>query len=134
MPEQTTMPLYSQNNTNPSDSVRIETVAQEYVLSLDNQRATLETVGGKGASLARLLRADMPVPGGFHVTTAAYERFVAENDLMSGIRVALEEADASKPDTLTNASEKIGDLFLRTDLPEEISAVISEAYAGLAQV
>ena len=66
-------------------------MAREYVLSLDNQRATLETVGGKGVSLARLLRAGMPVPGGFHVTTAAYERFVAENDLMSSIRVALEK-------------------------------------------
>ena len=109
-------------------------MAQEYVLSLGDRRATLETVGGKGASLARLLQAGMPVPGGFHVTTAAYERFVAENDLMSGIGAALEKADASKPDTLTNASEKIGDLFLRTDLPEEISVVISEAYAGLAQV
>ena len=109
-------------------------MAQKYVLSLDDQRATFETVGGKGASLARLLQAGMPVPGGFHVTTAAYERFVAENDLMSGIGAALEKADASIPDTLTNASEKIGDLFLRTDLPEEISAVISEAYAGLAQV
>jgi phosphoenolpyruvate synthase/pyruvate phosphate dikinase len=54
-------------------------VAQEYVLSLGNRRATLETVGGKGASLARLIRAGMPVPGGFHVTTAAYKRFVTEN-------------------------------------------------------
>jgi hypothetical protein len=109
-------------------------VAQKYVLSLDDQRATLETVGGKGASLARLLQAGMPVPGGFHVTTAAYERFVAENDLKSGIRAALEKADASKPDTLTNASEKIGDVFLRADLPEGVSGAISEAYAGLAQV
>ena len=128
------MPLYSQNNTNPSDSVRNETVAQEYVLSLDNQRATLETVGGKGASLTRLLRAGMPVPGGFHVSTAAYERFVAENDLMSGIRAALEKVDASKPDTLTKASGKIGALFLHADMPEEISGAIFEAYAGLDEV
>jgi rifampicin phosphotransferase len=128
------MPLYSQNNTNPSDSVRNETVAQEYVLSLDNQRATVETVGGKGASLTRLLRAGMPVPGGFHVSTAAYERFVAENDLMSCIRAALEKVDASKPDTLTKASGKIGALFLHADMPEEISGAIFEAYAGLDEV
>ena len=113
--------------------MRNETVAQEYVLSLDDQRATLETVGGKGASLARLLRAGMPVPGGFHVTTAAYERFVAENDLMSGIRVALEKVDASKPDTLTKASAKIGTLFLQAGMPEEISGAIFEAYTGLDQ-
>ena len=108
-------------------------MAQEYILSLDNRRSTLESVGGKGDSLARLLRADMPVPGGFHVTTAAYERFVAENDLTSDIRAALEKADASKPDALTKASEKIGDLFLQADMPEEVSRDISEAYAGLDQ-
>ncbi|HEX5914667.1 MAG TPA: PEP/pyruvate-binding domain-containing protein, partial [Rubrobacter sp.] len=108
-------------------------MAQEYVLSLGNRRATLETVGGKGASLARLIRAGMPVPSGFHVTTAAYERFVADNDLRSGIRAVLEEVDALKPDTLTRVSEKIGDLFVRTDLPEEVSGAISEAFAGLDQ-
>jgi rifampicin phosphotransferase len=108
-------------------------VAQEYVLSLDNQWTMLETVGGKGTSLALLLRAGMPVPGGFHVTTAAYQRFVAENDLESGIRAALEKVDASKPDVLTKASEKIGDLFVRADMPEEVSGAISEAYAGLDQ-
>lgn len=32
-------------------------MTQEYVLPIDDQRATLETMGGKGASLARLLRA-----------------------------------------------------------------------------
>jgi pyruvate,water dikinase len=76
----------------------------------------------------------MPIPGGFHVTTAAYERFVAENDLRSSIGAALEKVDASKADTLTSASEQIGDLFLRADLSEEVSGAISEAYAGLDQV
>src|ERR687893_1102705 len=53
---------------------------------------------------------------------------------MSGIRAALEKADASKPDTLTHASEKIGDLFLQTDLPEEVSRAVSRAYADLDSV
>jgi pyruvate,water dikinase len=109
-------------------------VAQEYVLSLEDRRATLETVGGKGASLTRLLRAGMPVPGGFLVTTAAYERFVADNDLQSSIRAALEKVDASRAETLRNASEKIGALFLQANVPEEISGAISEAYAGLDRV
>ena len=128
------MSLYSQHDTNFSGGVRCKTVVQEYVLSLEDRRATLETVGGKGASLTRLLRAGMPVPGGFHMTTAAYERFVAENDLKRCIRAALEEVDASKADTLTRASEQIRDLFLRADLPKEVSGAISEAYAGLDQV
>jgi pyruvate,water dikinase len=108
-------------------------MTQEYVLPLDDRRATLETVGGKGASLARLLRAGVPVPDGFHLTTAAYERFVATNDLESGIRAALERVDTSKPDTLESASGKIEELLLQGIIPEEVSEAISRAYAGLAE-
>ncbi|CAL9484501.1 hypothetical protein SUDANB95_03087 [Actinosynnema sp. ALI-1.44] len=43
-----------------------------FVLPLDDPGADLATVGGKGASLARLVRAGLPVPGGFHVTTDAF--------------------------------------------------------------
>jgi hypothetical protein len=43
-----------------------------FVLALNDPAATLEQAGGKGASLARLAAADLPVPPGFHVTTAAY--------------------------------------------------------------
>ena len=46
------------------------------VLPLDDAAADLATVGGKGASLARLTRAGLPVPAGFHVTTEAYRAFV----------------------------------------------------------
>ena len=45
------------------------TMSAEYILPLAAPDAVLETVGGKGASLARLSRAGLPVPGGFHVTT-----------------------------------------------------------------
>jgi len=46
-------------------------MAHEYTLALDDPLATLENVGGKGSSLARLAIAGLPVPGGFHLTTAA---------------------------------------------------------------
>ena len=51
------------------------------ILGLDSPDATLELVGGKGASLARLATAGLPVPPGFHITTRAYRRFVSENQL-----------------------------------------------------
>jgi phosphoenolpyruvate synthase/pyruvate phosphate dikinase len=51
------------------------------LLELVSPLATLERVGGKGASLARLAAAGLPVPPGFHITTAAYRRFVNENHL-----------------------------------------------------
>ena len=45
----------------------------------------LETVGGKGRSLARMARAGFNVPGGFIVTVAAYRSFVAANQLQRKI-------------------------------------------------
>lgn len=42
------------------------------ILPLDDPAADLAAVGGKGASLARLTRAGLPVPAGFCLTTRAY--------------------------------------------------------------
>ena len=42
------------------------------MLPLADSEATLDRVGGKGASLARLMQAGLPVPDGFHVTTPAW--------------------------------------------------------------
>ena len=40
-----------------------------FTLSLSDPNATLEIVGGKGMSLAKMINAGFPVPDGFHVTT-----------------------------------------------------------------
>ena len=42
---------------------------------------TLADAGGKGANLSVMLRAGLPVPDGFVVTTAGYRAFVAANNL-----------------------------------------------------
>ena len=60
-----------------------------YILSLSDPRASLEMVGGKGMSLAKLANAGIPVPDGFHITTAAYKQFVTDNQLQDGIYHAL---------------------------------------------
>jgi phosphohistidine swiveling domain-containing protein len=104
----------------------------EYVLPLADPRAALETVGGKGASLARLVAAGLPVPDGFHVTTVAYRRFVAENDLQPGILAALEPVDVSQPATLEAASTTIRALFAAAQTPPDVAGAIALAYAALA--
>ena len=45
----------------------------DFIMSLSDTSARLPQVGGKGASLTRLVAAGLPVPDGFHVTTAAYD-------------------------------------------------------------
>jgi phosphoenolpyruvate synthase/pyruvate phosphate dikinase len=102
-----------------------------YTLPLSDPDADLETVGGKGMSLAKLARAGMPVPGGFHITTEAYRQFVTANDLQTGINEALQHVDVSLPSTLEAASISIGRLFAEAAIPEEIATSIRTAYENI---
>jgi pyruvate,water dikinase len=93
--------------------------------------ATLERVGGKGASLARLASAGLPVPDGFHITTQAYNRFVDENNLQAGIQAALEQVDLDHPATLEAGSAAIQEMFAQAHTPPDLESAIAQAYAGL---
>ena len=103
------------------------------VLALDDPSATLEQVGGKGASLARLVSAGLPVPLGFHITTAAYRCFVTENGLQEPILAAVSQASASDPATLEEASRHIASLFAKSEMPDAVAGAIGLAYAGLGE-
>lgn len=87
------------------------------VLPLDDAAADLATVGGKGASLARLARAGLPVPGGFHVTTEAYRMFVS---------VFGDEIDPGDPARTTA-------LFDHHDVPVRVAEEILRAYRALGE-
>lgn len=102
-----------------------------YMLPLNDQHATLEVVGGKGASLTRMTSAGLPVPAGFHVTTAAYRRFVAFNQLEPGIMAALERIDPDDPQTLEASSQEIMQRFTQAAIPADVTSEIVKAYATL---
>lgn len=105
--------------------------SEPFVLALDAVEATLEWVGGKGASLARMASAGFPVPPGFHITTAAYRAFVAQHSLMEPISVAVAGVRADDPGGLERASADIMARFVAAPIPESISAAIRRAYAAL---
>lgn len=102
------------------------------VLALADASAVLEKVGGKGASLARLAAASLPVPSGFHVTTDAYLRFVTAHGLQARILAAVSAVSVDDPATLDAASLRIGELFAQHEMPEDIAGAIRQAYAGLS--
>ena len=104
---------------------------QIYTLPLADPQATIETVGGKGASLARLSEAGFPVPEGFHITTAAYRQFVAGHGLQGLILATVSAATPDQPETLEEASGRIGTLFAESEMPVDIAAAIRRAYAEL---
>lgn len=101
-----------------------------YILPLDSPEATLARVGGKGASLARLSQARLPVPPGFHVTTDAYRRFLDANHLAPHLAALAHVPD--EPAALDTASQAIRALLESAPAPPDVAEAIRAAYAALS--
>jgi pyruvate,water dikinase len=101
------------------------------LLPLDSPQATLEQVGGKGASLARLAAAGLPIPPGFHITTEAYRRFVEENRIGERIHSSAEQAEVNDPATLDRVSAHIQSHFAHGEIPGDIAEMIRRWYGEL---
>jgi phosphoenolpyruvate synthase/pyruvate phosphate dikinase len=92
-------------------------VASEYTRRLEDlSRSDEPRFGGKSANLGELLAAEIPVPPGFAISTAAYEAFVRQ--------AGLEE-------TIAAASGAIPDAMRAAPVPDEVRAEVSEQYARL---
>jgi len=101
------------------------------IIPLGDAHVTLDQVGGKGLSLARMIAAGLPVPDGFQVTTAAYRAFVAAQGLQDVIRGALDGVDVARPATLDAASAAIAAAFERAVIPADTRADLIAAYDRL---
>ncbi len=101
------------------------------LLLLDSPDATLATVGGKGNNLALLAQAHFPVPGGFMLTTRAYNAFVDQNDLRGWIASQIRATSTDLPDALEETSQRIRDRFSQTEMPAVVAAEVRRAYADL---
>lgn len=104
-----------------------------YTLPINTTEDSLEMVGGKGRSLARMSRADFNVPGGFLVTAETYRKYVADNNLQALI---LEKARPELKDgypAFDRCADEIRSLILGTPVSEEIVANIKVAYRALKE-
>jgi rifampicin phosphotransferase len=91
----------------------------------------LSDVGGKGQALARLASAGLPVPKGFHITTAAYHDFVAQHDLDGPIRAELATVNEPADEATDQVASTIAALFAEHEIPREIAADVVWAYHQL---
>ncbi|RLM62973.1 pyruvate phosphate dikinase [Halorubrum sp. Atlit-8R] len=92
-------------------------------------RDDLALAGGKGANLGELVRAGLPVPTGFVVTTAAYRELTDS----SAIREAIDELDRPNPsdrDKLAAAAEQLQSLVRERTFPESVTGSIVDALDG----
>ncbi|HEX2037934.1 MAG TPA: PEP/pyruvate-binding domain-containing protein, partial [Chloroflexota bacterium] len=84
-------------------------------------------MGGKGANLGELLRAGFPVPPGFVLTTAAYDRFLAE----TGMHQPLSAALASPSGLDAGAAAALRQEFVPAAVPDDVAGALFAAYRAL---
>ena len=90
--------------------------------------AMIREAGGKGANLAEMLRAGIPVPPGFVVVSDAYFAFLEEADLEGFIRESLSSLDVSDSAQLERGATRVKDAIEAAPVPPFIANAIKEAY------
>ncbi len=92
----------------------------------------ISIVGGKGASLGEMLRAELPVPTGFAVTAQAFRRFLDENELTKELFKSL-EVNVDDADILREAEKKAKKIIMDANIPPDIEKGIRAKYKELCK-
>ncbi|MBS3053946.1 MAG: phosphoenolpyruvate synthase [Candidatus Aenigmarchaeota archaeon] len=100
----------------------------KFVKGLDEiSKNDILSVGGKAANLGEIIRAGMPVPRGFAVTTEAYRHFLNGMDYFS---ILEEGGDISRAE---EASASVRRQIEELQMPEHIEKEITEFYRDLSE-
>ena len=93
-------------------------------------RSALPVAGGKAANLGELIRAGLPVPAGFCVTTAAYDLVASD----AGLEPTLSALADTPPEDTARLAELAADARSRlseASVPDALAQAIAEAYGEL---
>ncbi|WP_209309586.1 PEP/pyruvate-binding domain-containing protein [Haloarcula amylovorans] len=88
----------------------------------------IDVAGGKGANLATLVQAGLPVPPGFVVTTAAYRALVDTPEIQDAIS-QLGALDSTETDALAAAAAELRSLVASREFDAPIEAAVADAMA-----
>lgn len=88
-------------------------------------------VGGKGANLGEMTRAEFPVPNGFIVTSYAYYQFIKENNLAIKIKHLIRTINFNNSDSLNQVSKHIKKEIMQGAISDELKKLIFDKYRTL---
>ncbi len=108
-------------------------MSSHHVLPFAAKIADLETVGGKGLSLASMSHAGFDVPPGFTIATSAYREFVTAGDLQQKIIQLARPELVGRMVSFEAASERIQALFAGVELSNSLNTQIADAYRELGE-
>src|SRR5215213_9528027 len=124
--------MATQARTGQTDRLETDTPPLVFPFA-DLDRAALPVAGGKAANLGELMRAGLPVPPGFCVTTAAYA-LVAAGQGRAGLDATLSELAATRADDLPRLAELAAAAraaLLAAPVPSAVEGAIVAAYQAL---
>jgi pyruvate,water dikinase len=96
-------------------------------------RADEPHFGGKSSNLGELLAADIPVPPGFAISTAAFHAFVHDAGLQARITSALAGLSPTDLDAIGRASHAISEAMRFAPVPEALREEIAARYRELGE-
>jgi pyruvate,water dikinase len=110
------------------------TAARPQVVWLDDKlSADRGLLGGKFGSLAEMTAAELAVPPGFGITTAAYRSFIAGSGLADELRDARAQASTADLASVERISEQVAAAIRSAPIPTALEEAIRLAYAELEQ-
>ena len=102
-----------------------------YIYSFDElDKNALALVGGKGANLGELVKANFPVPAGFCISVEAYKKAVS--GLEEKIHLVLDSVDWDKLDDVEEKAGQIRTVILQEAEFNDLQVEIVEAYLSLS--
>jgi pyruvate,water dikinase len=105
-----------------------------YTVGWDDASAADEAqLGGKCASLVRMVRSGAPVPPGFAVMTTAWRRMLAQHGLGEAIAAALAALPPGDLAALHVAAQRIADAFACRALPDVVAQAVAFEYRALCR-
>lgn len=95
-------------------------------------RESADLVGSKMANLGEMRnRLGLPVPPGFAVTAAAYQRFIEHNDLQAEIDRRMQAAGSDSAEDRFAFSTAVQQMIIRAAVPPDLEAAMRKAWSAL---
>ncbi len=90
-------------------------------------------VGGKGANLGEMTKANIPVPPGFIVTADAYYDFLQRSKIANKICELLKPLDVNDSKQLQQVATEVKQIMLNATMPPELAKKIQDAYIKMGR-
>jgi pyruvate,water dikinase len=105
----------------------------DFVIGLDKiGRQDINAAGGKGANLGEIIKASIPVPKGFVVTTSSFDKLIEMYNLDTKIQEIIAATNVDDTSALLDASLRLKDMILTCPVPPEVESKVIAAYGRLS--